>query len=68
MEITADVMVRGQHLAIRWLDGAITAEALVLSRLHRFDAGPWDDPVHFLRAVREAFGDDIQTSVTSPAA
>ena len=60
-EIVVDVEVLGSVAQVRWSRSGVDGDAAAMARLRRVD-GDLDDPVHFLVAVRTAFGDGVSGS------
>ena len=63
-EIVVDVEILGSVAQVVWSPSGVDGDPLALARLQRVD-GDLDDPVHFLLAVRSAFGDSVRARFTN---
>ena len=65
VEIVVDVVILGELESVRWRPAGVQAPPEILTRLARTGVD-LDDPVGFLLAMRSAFGEDLEISVTTP--
>ncbi|MCU0312386.1 MAG: hypothetical protein MUE36_15750 [Acidimicrobiales bacterium] len=63
LRIEAWADVRGEVARVSWDAGTVEGPAEVLERLARTAGHDIDDPVGFLMALRDGFGDDVTTRI-----